>query len=44
MIFPSVFLGAIEQGADELDMELDEMLPEIDLLQVFHNRGHEPAY
>ena len=27
------FLGAIEQGAEELDMELDEMLPEIDLLR-----------
>ena len=27
------FLGAIEQGAEELNMELDEMLPEIDLLR-----------
>ena len=27
------FLGAIEQGARELDMELDEMLPRIDLLR-----------
>ncbi len=27
------FLGAIEQGAAELDMELDELLPEINLLR-----------
>jgi len=27
------FLGAIEQGAEELDMELDELLPKIDLLR-----------